>query len=98
LADAEEKIRSTIARNEGQKIFFFSYLSKLLFQLIIVIVNCKQVANVPHSAYGIFARAIHGAKGYTAPIAQSNVPRVKRISIDARKLFLRPNCSGVKRK
>lgn len=40
--------------------------------------------------------AIQREYGYIATIAQISVAKIKIISIDANKLFLSPNCKGVK--
>lgn len=61
-------------------------------------VSCKAVANVTHSKYGTWARAIQGTSGYVTTIAQTMVTQMTKISMLASKLFRRPNCNGVNAK
>ena len=63
-----------------------------------VIVSWRAVANETHRRYGILIYATHEIWGLIATIAQINVSRINKISIDAKKLFFSLNCRGVKAK
>jgi hypothetical protein len=62
---------------------------------IIVIVICKTVANETQIKYGIWIYVIHFAYGNIAIIAHIIVAKTRTISMDAYKLFFKPNCKGV---
>ena len=64
-------------------------------------VSWRTVANETHRRYGVFTYTTQrkrGALRQTAANAQMSVPRTRRISIAARRLFCRPNWRGVKAK
>jgi hypothetical protein len=58
-------------------------------------VTCKAVAKDTQRRYGMFTYVTQGACGYITSRDQISVPRTKRISIAAKRLFLSPNCNGV---
>lgn len=63
--------------------------------------NCNMVAKETQARYGMFIYTTQrnsGEECHTAVSAQMSVPKTSRISIEAKRLFLRPNWSGVKRK
>jgi hypothetical protein len=47
-------------------------------------VSCSTVAKATHNKYGIFINDTHRAYGNITIRAQINVPRISKISIDAR--------------
>jgi len=64
-------------------------------------VSWRTVANETHRRYGVFTYTTQrkrGALRQTAANAQMSVPRTRRISAAARRLFCRPNWRGVKAK
>jgi len=66
-----------------------------------VVVSWSTVANATQSRYGTFTYTTQrkpGAARQTPTRAQMSVPRTRRISTVAKRLFCRPNWRGVKAK
>ena len=54
-------------------------------------VNCKQVAKETQSKYGMLMKATQGMRADIETTIQTSVARTSKISIEARRLFCRPN-------